>query len=89
MLWSWDWAATASAGRDGIPLQHDKTHERNIRTEKIYIYIRNIRTVQVFIAFLLLLSNRNPDGDAGPWCHTYKNMQLTWELCDIPKCCEL
>ncbi|XP_034094250.1 tissue-type plasminogen activator isoform X1 [Gymnodraco acuticeps] len=29
---------------------------------------------------------RNPDGDAGPWCHTYKNMQLTWELCDIPKC---
>ncbi|XP_070690474.1 tissue-type plasminogen activator isoform X1 [Pempheris klunzingeri] len=29
---------------------------------------------------------RNPDGDAGPWCHTFKNMQLTWELCDIPKC---
>ncbi|XP_054467177.1 tissue-type plasminogen activator isoform X2 [Anoplopoma fimbria] len=29
---------------------------------------------------------RNPDGDAGPWCHTYKSMQLTWELCDIPKC---
>ncbi|XP_061674049.1 tissue-type plasminogen activator isoform X3 [Syngnathoides biaculeatus] len=29
---------------------------------------------------------RNPDGDAGPWCHTYKNMQLTWELCDVPKC---
>ncbi|XP_029296170.1 tissue-type plasminogen activator isoform X1 [Cottoperca gobio] len=29
---------------------------------------------------------RNPDGDAGPWCHTYKNMQLIWELCDIPKC---
>uniref|UniRef100_A0A665X5J8 Plasminogen activator n=1 Tax=Echeneis naucrates TaxID=173247 RepID=A0A665X5J8_ECHNA len=29
---------------------------------------------------------RNPDGDAGPWCHTYKNMQLTRELCDIPKC---
>ncbi|KAK7934428.1 hypothetical protein WMY93_005324 [Mugilogobius chulae] len=29
---------------------------------------------------------RNPDGDVGPWCHTYKNMQLTWELCDIPKC---
>ncbi|KAL3062665.1 hypothetical protein OYC64_002463 [Pagothenia borchgrevinki] len=29
---------------------------------------------------------RNPDGDGGPWCHTYKNMQLTWELCDIPKC---
>ncbi|TDH13028.1 hypothetical protein EPR50_G00052910 [Perca flavescens] len=29
---------------------------------------------------------RNPDGDEGPWCHTYKNMQLTWELCDIPKC---
>ncbi|KAM9744701.1 tissue-type plasminogen activator isoform 1-T2 [Menidia menidia] len=29
---------------------------------------------------------RNPDGDAGPWCHTYKNMVLTWELCDIPKC---
>uniref|UniRef100_A0A3B4AGD5 Plasminogen activator n=1 Tax=Periophthalmus magnuspinnatus TaxID=409849 RepID=A0A3B4AGD5_9GOBI len=28
---------------------------------------------------------RNPDGDVGPWCHTYKNMQLTWELCDIPK----
>ncbi|TNN66819.1 Tissue-type plasminogen activator [Liparis tanakae] len=32
---------------------------------------------------------RNPDGDAGPWCHTYKSMQLTWELCDIQKCCEL
>ncbi|XP_037535966.1 tissue-type plasminogen activator [Nematolebias whitei] len=29
---------------------------------------------------------RNPDGDAAPWCHTYKNMALTWELCDIPKC---
>ncbi|XP_019120008.1 tissue-type plasminogen activator isoform X4 [Larimichthys crocea] len=29
---------------------------------------------------------RNPDGDEGPWCHTFKNMQLTWELCDIPKC---
>uniref|UniRef100_A0A7N8WT89 Plasminogen activator n=1 Tax=Mastacembelus armatus TaxID=205130 RepID=A0A7N8WT89_9TELE len=29
---------------------------------------------------------RNPDGDAGPWCHTYRNMQLTWELCDVPKC---
>ncbi|XP_041793227.1 tissue-type plasminogen activator isoform X3 [Chelmon rostratus] len=29
---------------------------------------------------------RNPDGDVGPWCHTYKNMLLTWELCDIPKC---
>lgn len=29
---------------------------------------------------------RNPDGDAGPWCHTYKNMMLTWELCDVPKC---
>lgn len=39
--------------------------------------------------FLLPLSNRNPDGDVGPWCHVYKNMQLTWELCDVPKCCEL
>ncbi|XP_074525516.1 tissue-type plasminogen activator isoform X2 [Halichoeres trimaculatus] len=29
---------------------------------------------------------RNPDNDVGPWCHTYKNMQLTWELCDIPRC---
>ncbi|XP_039906773.1 tissue-type plasminogen activator isoform X1 [Simochromis diagramma] len=29
---------------------------------------------------------RNPDNDAGPWCHTYKNMILTWELCDVPKC---
>ncbi|KAM4616005.1 tissue-type plasminogen activator [Polymixia lowei] len=29
---------------------------------------------------------RNPDGDAGPWCHIYRNMQLTWELCDIAKC---
>ncbi|KAM9393021.1 tissue-type plasminogen activator isoform 1-T2 [Pholidichthys leucotaenia] len=29
---------------------------------------------------------RNPDGDVGPWCHTYKNMLLSWELCDIPKC---
>ncbi|XP_077570720.1 tissue-type plasminogen activator [Stigmatopora nigra] len=29
---------------------------------------------------------RNPDGDEGPWCHTYKNLQLTWELCDVPKC---
>ncbi|XP_029017363.1 tissue-type plasminogen activator isoform X2 [Betta splendens] len=29
---------------------------------------------------------RNPDGDAGPWCHTYSNAQLTWELCDVPKC---
>ncbi|XP_014026292.2 tissue-type plasminogen activator isoform X2 [Salmo salar] len=29
---------------------------------------------------------RNPDGDLGPWCHVYKNMKLTWELCDITKC---
>ncbi|XP_076126390.1 tissue-type plasminogen activator [Alosa pseudoharengus] len=29
---------------------------------------------------------RNPDGDLGPWCHTYKGNKLTWELCDIPKC---
>ncbi|CAB1428287.1 unnamed protein product [Pleuronectes platessa] len=29
---------------------------------------------------------RNPDADDGPWCHTYNNMRLTWELCDIPKC---
>ncbi|XP_056275911.1 tissue-type plasminogen activator isoform X1 [Pseudoliparis swirei] len=29
---------------------------------------------------------RNPDGDTGPWCHTYKSMRLTWELCDIQKC---
>ncbi|XP_054630869.1 tissue-type plasminogen activator isoform X1 [Dunckerocampus dactyliophorus] len=29
---------------------------------------------------------RNPNGDEGPWCYTYKNIQLTWELCDIPKC---
>ncbi|XP_077457013.1 tissue-type plasminogen activator [Stigmatopora argus] len=29
---------------------------------------------------------RNPDGDEGPWCHTYKNLQLTWEFCDVPKC---
>lgn len=39
--------------------------------------------------FLLPLSNRNPDGDVGPWCYVYKYMQLTWELCDVPKCCEL
>lgn len=36
----------------------------------------------------LFLFNRNPDNDAGPWCHTYKNMILTWELCDVRKCCE-
>ncbi|XP_030214887.1 tissue-type plasminogen activator isoform X2 [Gadus morhua] len=29
---------------------------------------------------------RNPDKDAGPWCHIVKNNQLTWELCDVPKC---
>ncbi|XP_041856438.1 tissue-type plasminogen activator isoform X2 [Melanotaenia boesemani] len=29
---------------------------------------------------------RNPDDESSPWCHTYKNMVLTWELCDIPKC---
>ncbi|XP_047238290.1 tissue-type plasminogen activator isoform X2 [Girardinichthys multiradiatus] len=29
---------------------------------------------------------RNPDGDVAPWCYTYKNMVLIWELCDIPKC---
>nr|XP_046203037.1 tissue-type plasminogen activator-like isoform X2 [Oncorhynchus gorbuscha] len=29
---------------------------------------------------------RNPDGDLSPWCHVYKNMKLTWELCDITKC---
>ncbi|XP_060737276.1 salivary plasminogen activator beta isoform X2 [Tachysurus vachellii] len=29
---------------------------------------------------------RNPDSDLGPWCHIYKGSQLTWELCDIPKC---
>ncbi|KAK9971139.1 hypothetical protein ABG768_027030 [Culter alburnus] len=29
---------------------------------------------------------RNPDGDLSPWCHVYKGSQLTWELCDVPKC---
>ncbi|XP_038840476.1 tissue-type plasminogen activator-like isoform X1 [Salvelinus namaycush] len=29
---------------------------------------------------------RNPDGDLGPWCHVYRNMKLTWELCNITKC---
>ncbi|KAK3540088.1 hypothetical protein QTP70_025653 [Hemibagrus guttatus] len=29
---------------------------------------------------------RNPDSDLGPWCYIYKGSQLTWELCDIPKC---
>ncbi|TRY96768.1 hypothetical protein DNTS_014492 [Danionella cerebrum] len=29
---------------------------------------------------------RNPDGDLGPWCHVYKGSQLTWELCEVPKC---
>lgn len=32
---------------------------------------------------------RNPDDDVAPWCHTYKNMQLTWELCDVPRCRKL
>ncbi|CAG08562.1 unnamed protein product [Tetraodon nigroviridis] len=32
---------------------------------------------------------RNPDGDVGPWCYVYKYMRLTWELCDVPTCCEL
>ncbi|KAM9431912.1 tissue-type plasminogen activator-like [Clarias gariepinus] len=29
---------------------------------------------------------RNPDSDLSPWCYIYKDSQLTWELCDIPKC---
>ncbi|XP_046871569.1 tissue-type plasminogen activator, partial [Hypomesus transpacificus] len=29
---------------------------------------------------------RNPDGERAPWCHVYKNMQLTWDVCDITKC---
>ncbi|KAG7259140.1 hypothetical protein CRUP_020677 [Coryphaenoides rupestris] len=29
---------------------------------------------------------RNPDGDAGPWCHIVKNNQITWELCDVAPC---
>ncbi|KAM6965463.1 tissue-type plasminogen activator [Aplochiton taeniatus] len=29
---------------------------------------------------------RNPDGDRAPWCHIYRDMQLTWEYCDISKC---
>ncbi|KAL0979265.1 hypothetical protein UPYG_G00182950 [Umbra pygmaea] len=29
---------------------------------------------------------RNPDGDLAPWCHVYRNMKLTWEICDITKC---
>ncbi|CAL8249164.1 unnamed protein product [Merluccius merluccius] len=29
---------------------------------------------------------RNPDSDAGPWCHIVKNDQLDWELCDVAKC---
>lgn len=29
---------------------------------------------------------RNPDGDSAPWCHVYRNMQLTWELCTISQC---
>lgn len=51
--------------------------------------MRTIRKSLVFMHFLLPLSNRNPDGDVGPWCYIYKYMRLTWELCDIPKCCEL
>uniref|UniRef100_A0A672SHL3 Plasminogen activator, tissue type n=1 Tax=Sinocyclocheilus grahami TaxID=75366 RepID=A0A672SHL3_SINGR len=35
---------------------------------------------------LAVFSHRNPDGDLGPWCHVYKGSQLTWELCDVPKC---
>lgn len=29
---------------------------------------------------------RNPDGDAQPWCHVWKDRQLTWEYCDVPQC---
>ena len=36
----------------------------------------------------VFFTSRNPDNDAGPWCHILKNHQLTWELCDVPKCCE-
>uniref|UniRef100_A0A671MV15 Plasminogen activator n=1 Tax=Sinocyclocheilus anshuiensis TaxID=1608454 RepID=A0A671MV15_9TELE len=35
---------------------------------------------------LAVFPHRNPDGDLGPWCHVYKGSQLTWELCDVPKC---
>lgn len=58
-------------------------------TWKFPLSCRKIRKTQFFVAFILPLSNRNPDTDKGPWCYIYKNMQLTWELCDIPECGEL
>lgn len=70
-LWSWGWAATASAGREGAAGGEGRK-----------------AGAHPFTGFLLV-PDRNPDGDAGPWCHTYRNMRLSWELCDLPKCCEL
>lgn len=79
MRWIWGWPATTSAGSNSWRL--------NITI--ITIVVMNIGTSLVFIAYyLLFLTNRNPDGDVGPWCYTYKDLQLTWELCDLPKCSE-
>nr|XP_028574343.1 coagulation factor XII [Podarcis muralis] len=29
---------------------------------------------------------RNPDGDSRPWCYVLRNMQLSWEFCNISSC---
>lgn len=69
------------------------THQLLYGKTKMHVYFpfhaQGSGKLHSVFVFLLPLSNRNPDADVGPWCHIYKNTQLTWELCDIPKCCEL
>lgn len=74
---SWGLAVTVSAGRHaGTCVKGSILHAENLDRAGVH-----------WSSFFL--SNRNPDIDEAPWCYTYKNMLLTWELCDIPKCCKL
>ncbi|XP_067084237.1 tissue-type plasminogen activator [Osmerus mordax] len=29
---------------------------------------------------------RNPDSDSSPWCYVYRGVEVSWELCSLPKC---
>lgn len=82
MRWSWGWAATVSAGTSAHIVM-------KLKGMQVSSFMQKNQDSSFFVAFILSLLNRNPDTDEGPWCYTYKNMQLTWELCNIPKCGEL
>lgn len=77
---SWGWEVTTSAGRIINTQRNSLSHTCMLDTYT--------RTHTQPHTYTFSLSFRNPDGDLGPWCHVYRNMKLTWELCNITKCSE-